>query len=74
MSPFKYIFLLLWEIIQNQVLAGNILFFMPWVPKSGRITWMPIAEKLAARNHNVHFEFLHFKKFRITDSYFYFLN
>ena len=53
MSPFKYIFLL-WAIIQNQALAGNILFFMPWVPKSGRITWMPIAEKLAARNHNVH--------------------
>ena len=73
MSPFKYIFLL-WAIIQNQVLAGNILFFMPWVPKSGRITWMPIAEKLAARNHNVHYKFLHFKKFRITDSYFYFLN
>ena len=44
------------------MLAGNILFFMPWVPKSGRITWMPIAEKLAARNHNVHYRFLHFKE------------
>ena len=65
MSPFKYIFLL-WAVIQNQVLAGNILFFMPWVPKSGRITWMPIAERLAARNHNVNDRFLHVKKFRIT--------
>ena len=52
MSPYRYIFLL-WAVIQNQVLAGNILFFMPWVPKSGRITWMPIAEALAERNHNV---------------------
>ena len=65
MSPFKHIFLL-WAIIQNQVLAGNILFFMPWVPKSGRITWMPIAERLAARNHNVNDRFLHVKKVRIT--------
>ena len=40
-------------IIPKLIFGGNILFFMPFIPKSGRITWMPIVEELAARNHNV---------------------
>ena len=50
MSPMT---ILIFVIIPKLILAGNILFFMPFIPKSGRITWMPIAEELAARNHNV---------------------
>ena len=50
MSP---ITIFIFVIIPKLIFAGNILFFMPFIPKSGRITWMPIAEELAARNHNV---------------------
>ena len=46
--------LLLMVMMPNQICdAGNILFFMPLIPKSSRITWMPIVEELAARKHNV---------------------
>ena len=38
--------------IPKQIYAGNILFFMPLIPKSSRITWMPIVEELATRKHN----------------------
>ena len=50
MSPMT---ILIFVIFPKIIFAGNILFFMPFIPKSGRITWMPIAEELAARNHNV---------------------
>ena len=45
--------LMLMVMMPKQIHAGNILFFMPLIPKSSRITWMPIVEELAARKHNV---------------------
>ena len=45
-------YLLLMAMIPKQIYAGNILFFMPLIPKSSRITWMPIVEELATRKHN----------------------
>ena len=45
-------YLLLMAMISKQIYAGNILFFMPLIPKSSRITWMSIVEELAARKHN----------------------
>ena len=35
--------------------AGSILFWMPIIPRSGRITWLPIAKALAERGHQVRF-------------------
>jgi hypothetical protein len=32
---------------------GNILFFFPVITKSAKITFMPVAEKLAERGHQV---------------------
>ena len=32
---------------------GKILFFMPVIPKSSKITWYPLAKKLADRGHQV---------------------
>ena len=35
------------------VYCGNILFFMPIIPKSSKITWYPLVNQLAARGHHV---------------------
>ena len=51
MSPITILIFIV--ITPRLIFCGNILFFMPFIPKSGRITWMPIAEELAGRNHNV---------------------
>ena len=35
------------------VSCGSILFYMPFVSKSMKITYMPVAEEMAARGHEV---------------------
>ena len=38
---------------QNLVSSGSVLFFMPMVSKSIRITFMPVASEMARRGHEV---------------------
>ena len=33
--------------------GGNVLFFMPIIPKSNKMTWYPLAEEMAKRGHQV---------------------
>ena len=35
------------------VQGGNVIFFMPIIPKSNKMTWYPLAEEMAKRGHQV---------------------
>ena len=35
------------------IFGGNLLFFMPVIPKSSKIAWYPLAKEMAERGHQV---------------------
>lgn len=52
MSKQLAVFLVLASFLQS-LDCGNVLFFMPVIPKSSKITWFPLAMQLADRGHMV---------------------
>jgi hypothetical protein len=41
------------ETFNPETSKGHVLFYFPIIPKSGKLTFMPVAEELAARGHRV---------------------
>ncbi len=40
-------------VIQDGSIKGHVLFFFPMITKSAKITFMPVAEEMAKRGHQV---------------------